>query len=120
MAIRFGRGGRFIDHVVGTDEDDELYGYAMGESPLSDIMSDTLEGGRGDDFLFGGGGADILRGGHDDDTLEGGTGGDVLDGGEDLTPRCSGTPGLPFTSTSSRERVTRAKRKATRSFRSRR
>ena len=28
-------------------------------SPLSDIMSDTLEGGRGDDFLFGGGGADI-------------------------------------------------------------
>ena len=82
MAIRFGRGGRFIDHVVGTDEDDELFGYAMGESPLSDIMSDTLEGGRGDDFLFGGGGADILRGGRDDDTLEGGTGGDVLDGGE--------------------------------------
>ena len=82
MAMRFGRGGRFIDHVVGTDEDDELFGYAMGESPLSDIMSDTLEGGRGDDFLFGGGGADTLRGGRDDDTLEGGTWGDVLDGGE--------------------------------------
>ena len=42
---------------------------------------EVLEGGRGNDELFGGGGHDVLLGGEGDDRIAGGGGGDTLDGG---------------------------------------
>ena len=46
-----------------------------------DNAVDTLDGGGGDDWLYGWGGADILNGGDDNDHLFGGAGDDVLSGG---------------------------------------
>lgn len=80
MAIRYGT-NRFPDHIVGTPEDDQLYGYSRTEGRWTDTGGDTLEGGGGNDYLAGGWGRDTLRGGPDNDTLDGGLGGDVLDGG---------------------------------------
>src|SRR5947208_2823070 len=40
-----------------------------------------VDGGAGDDFLFGAGGSDTLEGGAGNDTLEGGAGSDTLKGG---------------------------------------
>ena len=42
---------------------------------------DRLFGGRGDDELYGGEGSDTLKGGTGADTLWGGSGDDMLDGG---------------------------------------
>ena len=44
--------------------------------------ADTLDGGFGDDRLFGGGGADTLIGGFGNDSLYGGFGDDLLTGGD--------------------------------------
>jgi Ca2+-binding RTX toxin-like protein len=46
-----------------------------------DLAIDTLDGGSGDDFLYGYGGDDILDGGADNDVLFGGLGDDTIDGG---------------------------------------
>jgi Ca2+-binding RTX toxin-like protein len=43
--------------------------------------ADTIDGGAGDDFIFGQGGADTLNGGDGNDYLSGGTGNDTLMGG---------------------------------------
>ncbi|PCG14153.1 MULTISPECIES: cadherin domain-containing protein [Sphingomonas] len=48
-----------IEHVIGSDRNDALYGAAAAE---------MLEGGKGDDLLVGGGGADALKGGEGTDT----------------------------------------------------
>ena len=58
-------------NVVGTDQDDALFG---------DDGSNTLDGARGDDTLRGRGGDDRLDGGRGDDDLRGGDGADRLDG----------------------------------------
>jgi Ca2+-binding RTX toxin-like protein len=47
----------------------------------TNAFSDTLDGGAGDDRLYGADGADILKGNNDNDTLEGGAGADQLIGG---------------------------------------
>ena len=44
-------------------------------------LNNFLDGGSGDDTLYGGKGNDTLLGGSGDDTLSGGTGNDTLDGG---------------------------------------
>jgi len=46
-----------------------------------DQLSDTLDGGRGDDDLFAGPSRDRLIGGGDDDGMQGGLGADEIDGG---------------------------------------
>lgn len=46
-----------------------------------DLAVDTLNGGDGDDFLYGYGGNDVLDGGADDDVVMGHTGNDTIDGG---------------------------------------
>ncbi|MGX1924930.1 Calx-beta domain-containing protein [Vibrio sp. NH-7] len=45
--------------------------------------SDVLDGGKGDDILFGHGGSDTLDGGEGEDILVGGLGNDILTGGDD-------------------------------------
>lgn len=43
---------------------------------------DTIEGGSGQDLIFGQGGDDVLDGGDGDDSVEGGEGNDALEGGQ--------------------------------------
>lgn len=43
---------------------------------------DTIDGGSGQDVIFGQGGNDSLSGGQGDDDIDGGDGNDVLDGGQ--------------------------------------
>ena len=57
------------DVIEGGPGDDRLYGG---------IGNDTLEGGPGDDELYGGPDDDVLDGGEDDDRLTGGPGNDVF------------------------------------------
>lgn len=59
----------------------ELESY-MAQFETANDGKDTLDGGAGDDLLFGMGGDDILRGGDGNDLLFGGSGNDFLDGGE--------------------------------------
>jgi Ca2+-binding RTX toxin-like protein len=63
-----------IEHLVGSAHNDVLAG---------DIRANRLEGGAGNDRLYGGpeGGDDRLRGGAGDDRLYGGKGDDELEGG---------------------------------------
>jgi Ca2+-binding RTX toxin-like protein len=61
-----------IDDLQGGDGDDRLFGQGG---------TDLLRGDRGDDFLSGGNQLDLLFGGDDDDTLDGGGGADFLFGG---------------------------------------
>lgn len=58
--------GIFYDHL-----DNFIFGTAEGE---------TLEGGSGEDGIFGRAGDDLLIGGYNDDYLEGGPGNDYLQG----------------------------------------
>ena len=60
--------------VDGGDGNDSLYGYNG---------NDTLSGGNGDDEIYGGWGNDRLFGGWGKDKLFGGDGDDEIDGGED-------------------------------------
>jgi Ca2+-binding RTX toxin-like protein len=62
------------DKLNGGDGDDKLYG-AGG--------NDTLNGGSGKDKLYGGGGNDKLNGDAGRDLVDGGTGNDKLTGGKD-------------------------------------
>jgi Ca2+-binding RTX toxin-like protein len=68
-----GTGGN--DRLIGTAEDDIVFGFAG---------NDRLEGRGGDDIVFGGRGNDRLSGGPGDDILVGGPGNDQLDGGPGL------------------------------------
>lgn len=61
-----------IDDLQGGDGDDRLFGQGG---------TDLLRGDCGDDFLSGGNQLDLLFGGDDDDTLDGGGGADFLFGG---------------------------------------
>ena len=65
-----------IEHLRGSGYADVLAG---------DSRANRLEGGAGDDRLYGGptGGDDVLRGGPGADALYGGIGDDVLEGGQD-------------------------------------
>uniref|UniRef100_UPI003CD0C765 calcium-binding protein n=1 Tax=Lentibacter algarum TaxID=576131 RepID=UPI003CD0C765 len=56
--------------IIGTDEDDRLYGFGG---------NDVLDGRGGDDRLYGGDGNDTLNGGDGRDRLYGGSGDDFLD-----------------------------------------
>src|SRR5690606_37442057 len=67
---------------------EEIYDYIRGNhasfNPGTDIRggNDILDGGLGDDILFGQGGNDRLRGGQGDDILYGGAGADTFVVGE--------------------------------------
>ncbi|PVZ34515.1 retention module-containing protein [Pseudomonas sp. URIL14HWK12:I11] len=68
-----------------TASDSEIYTYIkghLGEFNLGNSGGDdTLNGGNGNDILFGQAGNDTLNGGNGDDILIGGKGNDILTGG---------------------------------------
>ena len=66
------RGTDAAEKLVGTTEQNDLYGHGG---------NDTLEGLGSSDFLFGGDGDDVLKGGNGKDILRGQRGGDLMDGG---------------------------------------
>ncbi len=67
------KGYKYNDYIEGGDGDDLIYGE--GSSGVSG--NDTIKGGAGDDTIYGDGG--VASDG--DDLIEGGAGADVMDGG---------------------------------------
>lgn len=66
----------------GTYEPDTTNGGSSGTVQDNPTVTETLDGGAGDDILVGGDGEHILLGGEGNDTLVGGGGNDILTGGE--------------------------------------
>lgn len=66
------------------DMSDTIDGGAGNDVIDAGEGNDSVLGGDGDDYLTGGAGVDTLIGGSGDDTLEGGAGGDYFDGGTGL------------------------------------
>ncbi|MDF3933531.1 calcium-binding protein, partial [Pseudomonas citronellolis] len=66
--------GQLVNYIVAHAQDLNVAGDTRGGN-------DTLEGGKGDDLLFGQGGNDTLLGGDGNDILFGGMGNDTLTGG---------------------------------------
>ncbi|SDL66874.1 hypothetical protein [Maricaulis salignorans] len=64
----------------GGDGNDEIWGYNGNDRLIGGDGADKLRGDRGADSLSGGDGDDILLGGDGDDTLIGGAGADSLQG----------------------------------------
>ena len=62
-----------VNHIEGTDRDDQLNG---------NDQNDSIDGGRGDDIIFADAGDDWLNGDEGDDDLDGGEGRDRLIGGD--------------------------------------
>lgn len=70
------------DKLDGGDGDDELYGEDAADLLLGGLGDDVLVAGGGNDLLHGGAGNDVLEGGDGNDTLDGGSGINVLLGGK--------------------------------------
>ncbi|MBF9032483.1 type I secretion protein [Rhodobacterales bacterium HKCCE3408] len=88
-------GGSVLYEITGPVDEIEII-YRNGQNNgthaiwLSDVAftsipstegNDTIDGGDGDDSLYGDGGADVISGGAGNDSIEGGTGTDVVSGG---------------------------------------
>ncbi|GJD96665.1 calcium-binding protein [Methylobacterium iners] len=68
------------DTLVGTDQQDVIYGYKGNDMLTGRDGNDILYGGEGNDNLHGGEGNDTLDGGFGVDDLWGGAGSDKLNG----------------------------------------
>ena len=70
-------GGNGDDHIIGSDEG------ADTDANFADSIyfGDVIDGGPGDDFIEGLGGADNIQGGSDDDPIDSGAGTDLVHGG---------------------------------------
>ncbi|MEW8309346.1 MAG: calcium-binding protein, partial [Candidatus Thiodiazotropha endolucinida] len=66
--------------LLGSDEDDTIFGYSGDDTIEGMAGNDTLVGEAGDDTLSGGVGFDLLYGGDGDDRIEGGPDHDRLAG----------------------------------------
>lgn len=110
----FGEAGR--DTIAAGDDGQKLYG-----GPDADLMktvwkSTLLDGGPGNDRMYGGGHADVITGGDGDDLisagagddvqLNGGFGRDVCDGGPGRDHCHGGAPGGPGNSADDPDRCT--------------
>jgi len=83
-------GGSGNDNLTGTAGADVIDGNNSPSAPNA-ADTDTLNGGAGDDQLFGRGGTDTLNGGDGVDMLDGGAGDDMLNGGEGIDTLLGGT-----------------------------
>ena len=70
-----------FEQVIGTVEDDDIRGSALGEKLIGRAGRDFIDGRDGNDQIFGGAGNDVINGGDGNDRLHGGAGNDVIDGG---------------------------------------
>ena len=70
------------DSLIGSKEDDVIFGGPGGDYLSGEEGDDTLFGEAGDDIIGGGPGDDDLRGGAGDDLIGGGDGRDTITGGE--------------------------------------
>ena len=72
--------------LVGTQDDDVIYGYDGDSILKGGGGNDSLIGGKGNDIIEGDEGDDWLFGNHGNDTLTGGSGNDILKGsdGDDI------------------------------------
>jgi Ca2+-binding RTX toxin-like protein len=73
--------GDLIYGLEGGDGNDKLYGQAGDDGLNGGLGNDTLEGGYGNDTLNGDDGNDYVRGGNGNDNLYGGNNNDTLTGG---------------------------------------
>ncbi|MFN0190656.1 MAG: calcium-binding protein [Aestuariivirga sp.] len=73
----------WIDVFLGSDADEEVFGFEGGDTLRGEGGQDYLDGGAGDDWLYGGSGNDVLVGGEGKDRLEDGSGSDRVYSGED-------------------------------------
>lgn len=71
-----------IENVVGTQQNDLIYGNFENNILRGLNGNDLMRGGVGDDVLMGGAGNDIMSGDGGSDTLSGGSGRDYLVGGD--------------------------------------
>ena len=69
------------DIMVGSENNDTLYGQNGDDILDGGNGNDTLVGQGGNDTLYGGGGDDRIGGGDGNDTIYGGAGNDYLEGG---------------------------------------
>ena len=70
------------NNIVGTIENDAIFGDAGDDILSGGDGNDSLSGGADNDTLYGGDGDDYLRGGDGDDILRGNRGSDTVDGGD--------------------------------------
>lgn len=82
-ATGVGSGIRRMENVNGGKGNDNLYGNELANILNGGDGDDRLEGRDGGDLLIGGNHNDTLLGGRGADTLQGGKGNDTLDGGSD-------------------------------------
>jgi hypothetical protein len=75
---------RFVDEVVGGQDDDVLIGDSGANVFHGGPGDDVLDGAYGEDRLFGGDGADDLTGGGSVDVLDAGSGDDAVDAWDSL------------------------------------
>ena len=72
-------GGDVDNRLDGGAGNDLIYGFGGDDTLLGGTGNDTFYGGDGDDELIGGTGDDTLNGGGGADTLDGGAGSDTID-----------------------------------------
>ncbi|MEM9218389.1 MAG: calcium-binding protein [Cyanobacteria bacterium P01_F01_bin.150] len=73
---------RWEPDIVGDDGANQLVGTDEDEWIDAKAGNDTVNGGMGMDYIYGGDGDDIVNGDEGDDDLEGGDGNDTLNGGK--------------------------------------
>ncbi len=82
--------------LVGTDDNDIIYGFGGVDYLIGNAGNDILYGGAGRDLIWGDEGDDVLVGGEGVDTLVGGEGNDlyVIDSGIDYISESDSQPGV--------------------------
>ena len=71
-------GSDYADTIIGSAEDNDLFGGDSGDSIDGGAGADSIQGDGGDDTIYGGDSADTILGGTGDDYIEGGAGNDFL------------------------------------------
>ena len=101
-------GGKLDDWLLGGDGNDRLFAGRVATTSFGDGdqaainaalgvtggNGNYLDGGAGDDRLYGATGADWLKGGDGADLVYGGAGGDILEGGKGNDQGAGGAAGL--------------------------